>query len=85
MAKIKTATLRYALGVLNAQGRHAETGSKEQEAYYKGLRDMLEIIASDAYTKSNYVVGSYDRKHGIMYENGELFFDETEMQVLSVK
>lgn len=85
MAKIKAATLRYALGVLNAQGRHAENGNREQEAYYRGLRDMLEIITSDAFTKSNYVVGAYDRKHGILYENGELFFDEAEMQVLSAK
>ena len=85
MAKIKAATLRYALGVLNAQGRHAENGNKEQEAYYKGMRDMLEIIVSDAYTHSSYIVGAYDRKHGILYENGDLFFDETEMQILSAK
>lgn len=85
MAKIKAATLRYALGVLNAQGRHAENGNREQEAYYRGLRDMLEIIVSDAYTHSNYIVGGCDRKHGILYENGELFFDEVEMQVLSAK
>ena len=77
MSKINKSTLYHALGVLNAQRKHAETsGDKTQECYYWGMRNMLEIIVSDAYTKNAYVANGKNGHHCILWENGEMLTEE---------
>lgn len=45
-------TLAYARRVLAMQESHAKTlGTAEQKAYFDGLRDMLEIITTKAFTQ----------------------------------
>ena len=58
MAKtyINNNTLHYALKVLNTQKEHAEhVKTKEQKAYYEGLKGMLNLIISEAYTGNKWV------------------------------
>ena len=53
-------TLAYALRVLDSQAAHMNDGSQEsiarQVAYYDGMRRMLEMIISEAYTDNVYVI-----------------------------
>ena len=77
MSKINKSTLHIALGILNTQRKHAEEmNDKVQEAYYKGMRNMLEIIISDAYAKNNYIANNDSGAHAAIYENGELIVEE---------
>lgn len=58
---MKTATAKFLYDVWSAQWQHTintktnngsrSTAYKEQNAYYRGITDALEIIATEAYTK----------------------------------
>ena len=49
---VDSRTLAYARRVLTVQQEHAKTlGTAEQKAYFDGLRDMLEIITTKAFTQ----------------------------------
>lgn len=60
-------TVSYALGMLNVHREFCDEkgkGQKEQIAYYKGLRDMLEAIVTAGHTNGK--VLTYDgEKHEI--------------------
>ena len=45
---MKQATLLYALSVLDYQYLHCAGRNEEQRAYYDGMKNMLDIIVSDA-------------------------------------
>lgn len=57
---INRETLRYALSILDKQQSYAADSSKLerrfntglQQGYYKGLRDMLDIILTDGFRRS---------------------------------
>lgn len=49
-------TLVYALHILNRQCKNIETRGAEQTAYYDGMRRMLEIIVSEAFTETKAVI-----------------------------
>ncbi len=48
---INRQTLLYALHVLDVQQAHAAQGSKTQQAYYEGMRSMLDIILTDVFRR----------------------------------
>ncbi len=48
---INRQTLLYALHVLDVQQAHAAQGSKAQQAYYEGMRSMLDIILTDVFRR----------------------------------
>lgn len=52
---IPKGTLRFALAVLDKQREFSATHGKTQLAYYQGLRDMLDIVLSDAHSVMRYV------------------------------
>lgn len=70
---MKKETLEYALFILNTQREHlnnndnfiTDTGKFAQQAYYQGLRTMLDIIVSEAYTDEHYVDYGSDGIHHI--------------------
>lgn len=54
-------TLDYMLSVLDVQLAHCKNQrSKTQDAYYRGLRTMADIILSGGYTADKFVVVSDD-------------------------
>ena len=62
-------TLKEALQVLDVQKRYMNDGNevsaKVQSAYYDGMRRMLELIISEAYTDNTFVTVE-DGKHKIL-------------------
>lgn len=58
-------TLKNALGMLDLHKHYSETTERtaEQAAYYKGLRDMLDIILSEAHTSGLYTAINSRGKH----------------------
>lgn len=77
MSKINKSTLHIVLGILNTQRKHAEEmNDKTQEAYYRGMRNMLEIIISDVYARNNYIASNDSGAHAAIYENGEMLTEE---------
>lgn len=82
MSKINKTTLQNALGVLDAQLTHVnkcETMYKfeKQNAYYKGMRDMLEIILTDYYTNKNELYRHSNLEHSIHTKNGDVITGKT--------
>lgn len=54
-------TLNCMLHVLNVQLAHCKNQhSKAQDAYYKGLRVMADIVLSSGYTEDKFVIVSDD-------------------------
>lgn len=72
MAKIKESTLRYALDVLDAHRKHANAHPEDarQEGYYLGLRDMLNVSISNAFSELNAVGMDSDGRHYILTKDG---------------
>lgn len=66
---MKNKTLLYALSVLDSQLFHCK-GDPVQHAYYSGLRDMLNIIATDGYTNKTGGVEQGYPGHKIRRGNG---------------
>ena len=64
--KINHATINYALYVLNAQREFCKTEGAKQEAFYRGMKNMLEMIISDAYSGDAYLAIDNDGKHKII-------------------
>jgi hypothetical protein len=62
-------TLREALSILDVQKHYMNDGDevsvKVQSAYYDGMRRMLELIVSEAYTDNTFVIVE-DGKHKIL-------------------
>ena len=56
-------TLSYALRVLDSQRANA-TNDPTQAAYYNGMRQMLEIITSESYTR-DISISANDSTHDI--------------------
>ena len=54
-------TLDYALHTLDTKLIYCKT--KQDSAYYQGMRNMLEIVISEAYTKDVYITSSNTGKH----------------------
>lgn len=62
-------TLREAVSILDVQKHYMNDGDevsvKVQSAYYDGMRRMLELIISEAYTDNTFVVVE-EGKHKIL-------------------
>ena len=58
-------TLKKALDMLDLHKRYSKTTERttDQVAYYKGLRDMLDIILSEAHTLGLYTAINSHGKH----------------------
>ena len=66
---MEKSTLAFCLNLLDVQRAHMEEGNlisaKVQEAYYDGMRRMLEAAVSEAYTE-DYFVTCASGKHSIL-------------------
>ncbi len=52
---IPQGTLRFALEALDAQRANIAIHGPKQQAYYNGMRNMLDIILTDAFTEMCFV------------------------------
>lgn len=82
MSKINKTTIENALGILDAQLRHTKTqktviASAKQWAYYKGLRDMFEILLTDYFTNDNELWQHADGTHSAHFANRDIFKGKT--------
>lgn len=54
-------TMEYCLHLLDEQEKYIKKDGERQEAFYKGMRLMLEVIISDLFTNGK----------GIVFTNGK--------------
>lgn len=67
---MKKSTLCFCLSLLDAQRAHMKEGSAQsvriQEAYYDGMRRMLEAAVSEAYDEDYYITVTESGYHKIL-------------------
>lgn len=69
--EVEQSTIEYALNVLNLQYGHIEKcNSPRQEAYYRGLYNMLEMIVTQAYATGTTSLIEKGGEHSIRFPDG---------------